>query len=73
MLLKGIGYDKKYWQFSCNKCGRLAQLARASGLHPEGHRFDSYSAHHLQKSPAGDFFSLFFYLLLFGPDRLLID
>ena len=26
--------------------GRLAQLVRASGLHPEGHRFDSYSAHH---------------------------
>lgn len=31
-------------------CGRLAQLVRASGLHPEGHRFDSYSAHHLEKS-----------------------
>lgn len=27
--------------------GRLAQLVRASGLHPEGHKFDSYSAHHL--------------------------
>lgn len=25
--------------------GRLAQLARASGLHPGGHRFESYSAH----------------------------
>ncbi len=26
--------------------GRLAQLARASGLHPEGRRFESSTAHH---------------------------
>ncbi len=25
--------------------GRLAQLVRASGLHPEGRGFDSYSGH----------------------------
>ena len=25
---------------------RLAQLVRAHGLHPWGHRFESYSAHH---------------------------
>lgn len=25
--------------------GRLAQLVRASGLHPEGRRFESYIAH----------------------------
>src|SRR3989338_100896 len=26
-------------------CGRLAQLVRASGLHPEGHRFEPCTAH----------------------------
>ncbi len=26
--------------------GRLAQLARASGLHPEGREFESLIAHH---------------------------
>ena len=28
--------------------GRLAQLVRASGLHPEGRGFESLSAHHLK-------------------------
>lgn len=32
------------FQFYFQK-GRLAQLVRASGLHPEGRRFDSYSVH----------------------------
>src|SRR5580658_10521989 len=27
-------------------CGRLAQLVRASGLHPEGPQFESVNAHH---------------------------
>ena len=29
--------------------GRLAQLARASGLHPEGRRFKSCTAHYMKK------------------------
>ena len=42
--------------------GRLAQLARASGLHPEGRRFESFTAHHFQdrNSCFGLFLSLFF-------------
>lgn len=40
-MLKVMGTFKS---FSALR-GRLAQLARASGLHPEGHRFDPYSAH----------------------------
>lgn len=40
--------------------GRLAQLVRASVLHAEGHRFESYIVHHsIQKNPllerVGDF------------------
>lgn len=31
------------------KSGRLAQLARASGLHPEGRGFESLSAHQRKK------------------------
>ncbi len=29
-----------------NECGSLAQLARASALQAEGHRFESYNSHH---------------------------
>lgn len=31
--------------FDCAQ-GRLAQLVRAFGLHPKGHRFESCTAHH---------------------------
>ena len=36
------------WLSSIQKiCGRLAQLVRASGLHPEGRRFESCTAHQI--------------------------
>ena len=31
--------------------GRLAQLVRATGLHPAGHRFESCAVHHLPPQP----------------------
>ena len=33
---------------SLNFWGRIAQLARATGLHPVGHGFESLYAHHLK-------------------------
>ncbi len=39
------GFDSP-WGRHIKMNGRLAQLARASGLHPEGRRFESYIAHH---------------------------
>ena len=39
-------YSMLYWCVHYRTCfGPLAQLARASGLHPEGHRFEPGRAH----------------------------
>jgi hypothetical protein len=35
--------------------GRLAQLVRASGLHPEGRRFESCTAHHTTVNGSGSY------------------
>ncbi len=60
MLLRRQGprFDSSFFDFKCNqdwlvskklswqlKYGGLAQLARASALHAEGHRFDSDILH----------------------------
>ena len=39
------------------RSGRLAQLVRASGLHPEGRRFESCTAHHNRFRGSVDEFS----------------
>ena len=49
---KGEKYENKYFEkFSSSevltKQGRLAQLVRAPRLHRGGHRFESYTAHHI--------------------------
>ena len=38
-----------YYMRSFYDTGRLAQLARASGLHPEGRRFEPVIAHHFDR------------------------
>ena len=41
-------YSMLYWCIHYRMCfGPLAQLARASGLHPEGHRFEPGRAHRI--------------------------
>ena len=41
-------YSMLYWCVHYGTCfGPLAQLARASGLHPEGHRFEPGRAHRI--------------------------
>lgn len=41
-------YSMLYWCVHYRTCfGPLAQLARASGLHPEGHRFEPGRAHRI--------------------------
>lgn len=41
-------YSMLYWCVQYRTCfGPLAQLARASGLHPEGHRFEPGRAHRI--------------------------
>jgi hypothetical protein len=39
------GTKVRYITIALNQLGRLAQLVRASRLHREGHRFESYIAH----------------------------
>src|ERR1700719_4249122 len=49
-------------RLQCNAWA-VSSAVRASGLHPEGQRFKSFTAHQLQKSNAADFT---FTLLLAG-------
>ena len=54
--------------------GRLAQLVRATGLHPVGHRFESCAAHHECMSFRACFFLAFFMAkreLVFGEGGIL--
>ena len=44
---RSLSLIRSAWQeFGDASDGRLAQLVRARGSHPRGHRFESCSAHH---------------------------
>ena len=45
---RSLSLIRSAWQeFGDASDGRLAQLVRARGSHPRGHRFESCSAHHI--------------------------